>query len=882
MKKLAIKVSKVFTYIFLILILLIALGVGIGKVYKEDIRNYIISEINEEIDVKVNVATAEFSVIKKFPFISVILTEVTALSGNEFDRNQFIGMQTDTLFSASRIYLQFNLIDILRKDYRLRRVHAVNGSFSILVDREGRTNYRIFKQRTNSNKENNLTIGLDGVKLNSFSWQFLNISKDIYSEGAVKEIALKGKFSRNNFSLNTSASLFIENFNREGIEYASGINLKTRLILSVNDSVYKIVRGDLSLNDLNFKTGGSFSTGDNTILSLQIAGENLNIKSIVTVLPIDMGSVKKYSPTGKADILAKISGEISSIKAPSIRAAFKFTEGKLFVPDLGSYLSGISLRGTYSNGSKQNASTSRLQLSEYSIKYGDNQLAGKLEVNNFINPFLAASVSGTIIAKDLSEFINIEGLKLVQGQINPSLNLNINLGSFKRINIGTISDKGINGLITFNEISGSIPGFEIPLYLLEGNISMEDQTWNPDFKILLGKNSFSASLSVNHFWDYYFHKSAIPEISGSIDAEYLSATDFLKKTTSSEETDFQLPDSIFLNLHCKADSFIYGKFLASEAETWFSYKPGLLSISSISMKTMKGTVSGGATLIADNQGQMLLRTSGLLKKLDINKLFYTFNNFGQDFIVANNLMGTASGTVNFSAQINPKLELVTKSVSAESDFVIENGELINFEPVNELSSFVELSELQHIKFSTLKNSVLIKDEKIYIPLMDINSSAFNLSISGTHGFDNYFEYKLRLNLNEILAGKVKKQKKVSDEFGVIEDDGTGRTNLYLSIVGTPDDFKIRYDKKETVNKIKSDLQEEKKLLKTILNEELGLFKKDSLSNIKNNSETDKFIMDWGDETDDVYEPEDKKQDKIKGKKIPDYEIVWDEENSDIK
>ena len=410
---------------------------------------------------------------------------------------------------------------------------------------------------------------------------------------------------------------------------------------------------------------------------------------------------------------------------------------------------------------------------------------------------------------------------------------------------------------------------------------MEGTIWAPKFKLSLGKTSLSANLIVNNMWEYLIRKSQVPEISGEILSDHFNMPDFLDSSESSEDYDFHLPDSIYLNLHCTADSFEYGKFLSSNLDTWFTYKPGILDVSTLRINTMKGTAFASGVVIADDQGQMQLRTTGELRKIDINKLFFVFNNFGQDFIVSENLKGSASGTIDFSGTISSKLDLLTKGITAQSDFTIDNGELINFEPITELSSFVELSELQHIRFSTLKNSVLIKDEKVYIPQMDINSSAFNLSISGTHGFDNYFEYRLRLSLSEILAGKAKKAKKENEEFGIIEDDGAGNTNIYLSVIGTPDDYKIKYDKKEAINKIKSDLKEEKKLLRSILKEDLGLFKRDSsdLNLKKQNSNPNQLIMDW-EEEENVPDKAPLKEKKGK-KKEPALEIIWDDQDPDI-
>ena len=87
---------------------------------------------------------------------------------------------------------------------------------------------------------------------------------------------------------------------------------------------------------------------------------------------------------------------------------------------------------------------------------------------------------------------------------------------------------------------------------------------------------------------------------------------------------------------------------------------------------------------------------------------------------------------------------------------------------------------------------------------------------------------LLIFLSDILSKKARKAKKENNEFGVIEDDGLGRTSIYLSIKGTVDDYKISYDTKNVIQHIKEEFEEEKNNLKVILNEEFGWFKKDSV------------------------------------------------------
>jgi hypothetical protein len=88
-----------------------------------------------------------------------------------------------------------------------------------------------------------------------------------------------------------------------------------------------------------------------------------------------------------------------------------------------------------------------------------------------------------------------------------------------------------------------------------------------------------------------------------------------------------------------------------------------------------------------------------------------------------------------------------------------------------------------------------------------------------------------------LSQKAKKAKKENEEFGVVEDDGLGRTNLYVNVTGTVDNPVYTYDAKGVKAKLAVDFLKEKKNLKNILNDEFGWFKKDT--SVINSKERDK-------------------------------------------
>jgi hypothetical protein len=195
------------------------------------------------------------------------------------------------------------------------------------------------------------------------------------------------------------------------------------------------------------------------------------------------------------------------------------------------------------------------------------------------------------------------------------------------------------------------------------------------------------------------------------------------------------------------------------------------------------------------------------------------------------------------SSLNPNI----KAISADGRYTLTEGALIDFDPIKSLSDFIALSELENIKFSRLENDFYIKNNYIAIPQMDIRSTASDFSISGKHDFDNKYEYHIKMYLSELLSRKAKKNKTHSTEFGAIEDDGLGRTSVFLKITGEGEDIKVVYDLKAAGGNIKKSLKTEKESLKSILNKEYGWYKKDSTI-VQESAQRQKFKIQW-EETD---------------------------------
>jgi len=240
----------------------------------------------------------------------------------------------------------------------------------------------------------------------------------------------------------------------------------------------------------------------------------------------------------------------------------------------------------------------------------------------------------------------------------------------------------------------------------------------------------------------YFNEQEIFNINARLYSRKINLdelTELFSNKDSENPGSYHFPDKIALQLRLNIENFEVGKFYATDIKGNLNYKPKMFSLHEVSFNSMNGTVKAGGVIIQKFNNDFVVRTKSRLYNINMNKLFYSFNNFGQTFISNQNLEGNLTGDVYFSSEFSDKIRIYNQTVSAESDILITNGELNDFEPMLGLSKFIDVDELKQIKFSTLKNTITIRDEQIIIPQMDIESSALNLTASGVHYFNSEYE-----------------------------------------------------------------------------------------------------------------------------------------------
>ncbi len=204
--------------------------------------------------------------------------------------------------------------------------------------------------------------------------------------------------------------------------------------------------------------------------------------------------------------------------------------------------------------------------------------------------------------------------------------------------------------------------------------------------------------------------------------------------------------------------------------------------------------------------------------VDAKEFFRQGENFGQQMLTHKHLEGLLHTKMAIYAYWNEEGDFLTDDLRILAAVGVEEGELKNFEMMDNFSSFVNIKDLRHIKFTNLENFMEIRKQRLYIPVMFIQSNALNLTLSGEHTFDNVMRYNLKVNAGQVLAQKFKSH---DPALKPVKARKKGFFNLYYTISGPVDNYEFKANKREIKDEFQlSDIRRQE--IQTALEKEFGI------------------------------------------------------------
>jgi hypothetical protein len=802
----------------------------VALMYEKQVKKIIIGAINKKLIAPVQVGDIQFSLIKNFPKASLSFYNVKAQSVyNGLDK-------TDCpidLITAKEISLQFNLRDIFYGNYIINKIELSGINLFLFIDKQNKDNYHCWRTDTVISKSS-VIFKMNQILLNEFETKYTDQKQELAFDILFNDAQMKGEIFDEDFALLLQSQLKIKSIKVENTSYLAGKNVVLDIGLLKKNKIYSFKDAKASIQKLNLILSGSFGS---EAIDFEAKGQQLDIQSFLSLLPEKINEkFANYSSKGIFALNLSVKGKPSK---PTVKASFNIEHAQFGQSSSNIELHQINLKGYYSNGRSQNLQSSGLYVNTFNARLNKSPIEGNFSIIDFTNPFIDGSLKATFQLNELKEILQLDTFKVLEGNANLDLRIACPLEQLKQQDISKTKQGQLSGTLLLKATQFQLKNELLSYENIEADLYADDNyILVKQLSFLHGKSQLELHGELSNYQALFGNNNQQSVLRAYLDASNFELEDWLPEPQTSSKTSKGSSDTylnnIDLKLKAKISRFKFDRFIATQLSSNVSFKEKQFRFDSLSFNAMDGKAAANGAIDLQEHGGFDLICDAKLSKINITKLFEQLNNFGQTTLTDKNIVGKLSADIKYKSSWSNLNNIIPESILADATLLLADGQLNNFTPMNKLSKFVSVSELSHIKFNELANTISINNKKIYIPQFQINSSAMNLYCSGTHDFENNIDYHFKVTLNELLSKKRKREAPKNNEFDEIEDDEQGKTTLFISMTGNIDHPKIKFDKKELKQYVKDEIKNEKQTVKQLLKDEFGLFKKDK--NLKEKSD----------------------------------------------
>ena len=781
------------------------------SIFQKDIINAFVQEANKHLVAEVVPKDISVTVWKDFPNVSIAFDRVLVKEAVA-DK-----AKADTLAYFQTLYFTFNLSELIDGRYKLLQLYAENGKVTLEVDEKGKENFQIFKEVEDASNDKSFNFRLNVARLKNIDFAFRHLKeKDVYAI-AIDDWKLKLDFRENLLSSQLIGECLLQELTIGGNTFVQGkeVSIQSPFSYHLETGAVMIEHARLELEEALFNLEGVYEPENGKHLFLQLDAEKANLQTLLAFVPSAWRSeLEKYKTKGQSYFSATLDGKLADRKSPKIAVDFGFANASFYHPDFQKEITGLHMNGSFSNGKRQTMKTSVLVIDSIRGNLEGNPFSGRFKVSNFTYPYLNLKAKATVDIEDLLGIFPIDFLETGVGKLMANISYQ---GSIRNP-----SNEKATGWLSLEDGEFRLKDTPAPVRIPKLYTTFNRNKILIDtLEVMLNDSDLKATGEMRNWANSLADGAA--QVSLKLESEVLKVGDLLSlkaKGASGKGGGVGKLPSIRANLAVK--QFYYDNIHLDDVKGNIAIEGAeQYDFEQLSFDWLEGNFLLNGHF--DNGSQREFQGAIGLQRVNVRDFFETFDDFGLEAISYKNLEGHASADLATKLAFDQQWNIDWKRSEVMIEGEVLEGKLLNYEPMQQVAFLLKNKDLENISFSKLSNSLHLKADTLFIPTMEVSSSAGKLFVSGKQRISGEMEYRLQIPLSNF------KRPDKDEAYGAIEDDGLGHGNLFLLISGTPEDFKVRFDKDAVGKKIKNDLKKEKKEFKDLFKKKTKKEKQQGLS-----------------------------------------------------
>lgn len=799
------KLKKILKVSVMVLVSLIVLLFAASYIFRGKIVSLVKTEINKNINAKVDFKEVDISFFRHFPKVSIGLDELQVTGTGYF--------AADTLLSAKRLDAAVDIMSFIRgKDMSIYSVSLDAPRIHALVNKDGLANWDIVKEdstaKNATSQSKPFNLQLKKYEITNGYIYYDDRQSDMSATISNLDHSGSGDFTADIFTLATTTHAGEVTYVYGGIPflYKVNTNIDADIKIDNKNSVYSFDNLAILLNDLKITGNGTLkSLANGYDMNISFKSADADFKNILSLIPaVYKNDFDKVTAKGTAGFEGTVKGVYSDSTMPGYHVAMTVKNGSFKYSDLPKAIEQINLNAVVDNPDGQTDNTV-VDITNGHLQIDKEPFDFRLLVKKPVSAmFVDAAAKGKLDLSQVSSFAKLEKGTRMAGLLNADVSIKGNVNELQKQQYQNFYAAGTVGLNGFNYTSPDYPT-GIKIHTLNTQFTPSKiEVANLNGEYLHSK--FNGSGQINNLLNYLFSGKPL-SANLSLNADKINLNDWMgvsedTTATSPASAPFVVPANLDVVLNTKVDQLDYDKIDIKNLTGSLLINDGTVKLNNINGDALDGSITmNGSYSTKENKKKPVISMSYHVDKVDIQKTFYAFNTVQKLMPIGKFLAGKLTSSLSANGKLGDGMNIDMNTLSGSGSVLLIEGFLSKFAPLDKIASTLNVSQLQQISLQDVKTYFEFSNGKMLVKPFTVKVKNIEMDIGGLQGFDQSLDYTINVKLPRALMGAQGNQL-VNNLVSAVNAKGipvnVGETvNLKLGLGGTIKSPAIKVDLKQS-------------------------------------------------------------------------------------
>ncbi|MHA4846845.1 hypothetical protein ACX0G7_21945 [Flavitalea antarctica] len=441
------------------LLVLVLLAIAIPYFFKDKIVAIAKTEINKNVNARVDFTDVDISFFRRFPRVAVALENLQVIGLDEFSK--------DTLISSKNIDVAVNLMSVISgNNMKIYSITVNQPRIRALVTKDGKANYDIAKPDTSTtsspSEEKPFNLELKNYEIKNGYVYYNDLSSGMNAELVNLNHEGSGDFNADLFTLVTDTKADEVSFSYGGVPYLyrSKTSIDAAIEVDNKTNKYTFNTEKIQVNDMKLAAGGFFQLVNDSVYNMDVKfnAPSTEFKTILSLIPaVYKNDFDKIKTSGSALFNGFVRGVYSPTAIPAYAVNLEVKNGFFQYPDLPKPVKNINIIMKVNNPDGITDNTV-VDIQQGHLEMDNEPFDFKVLFKKpLTDMYIDAVAKGRLDLSKITQFVKLEAGTKLAGLLNADIQAKGNIATVQKQQPGPFSAKGFIEIANLYYASSAFP-----------------------------------------------------------------------------------------------------------------------------------------------------------------------------------------------------------------------------------------------------------------------------------------------------------------------------------------------------------------------------------------------------------------------------------------